>query len=96
MAEIELHFQEVFSGETVRISRNGNQIGERKLKTRFQTGLAHIEKIEVDLGDTIKVEIVEKSVSSSIKIADNTVDYAVTFDGNAINIKSNEDRLRYM
>lgn len=95
MAEVALHFQEGFSGETVQILVNGEPIGERSLKTRNQIGLAHIERIEVSSGDQIEIKIAGLSgakvkivyVPSSIKI--NLVDKKLI-------VEQTNEELRYL
>ena len=96
MSEIELHFQDVFSGEEIEILLNDMVVAKRSMKTRFQTGLAHIEKLNVDLGDEIEVRVAGQSSGDSIKVLQNIYDYRITMSNASINIEASKDRLRYL
>jgi hypothetical protein len=54
---IELHFQELFSGEHVEVLHNGRTVAAFAAKTRMQIGLAHIEHLDVVDGDTVAVVV---------------------------------------
>ena len=48
MASFEIQFTEGFSGQSLRLCRDGDVIREMDLQTQFQTGLAHVEHIDAD------------------------------------------------
>lgn len=48
MARFEIQFTDGFSGQSLKMCRNGDVICEMDLQTQFQTGLAHVEHIDAD------------------------------------------------
>jgi len=52
---LEVHFQEVFSGEEIHIYVNGRRRASLTARTRFQTGLAAIETLEVHEGEEVMI-----------------------------------------
>jgi len=99
MSEIELHFQDAFSGETIQILLNGKLIAERAMKTRYQTGLAHIEKLDAKAGDEIEVRVAGSAVDSKIKVVNsdnNTKNYKVIMKSGRISIDYSKDPLLYL
>lgn len=56
-APIEIHFQEIFSGERIEVLAGGVVVAEIKAKTRFQTGLAHIERLRLHEGEEVTLRI---------------------------------------
>lgn len=56
-APIEIHFQEVFSGERIEVLAGGAIVAEITAKTRFQTGLAHIERLRLRDGEEVTLRI---------------------------------------
>jgi hypothetical protein len=55
--QIELHFQERFSGEAIEIEVDGGKVAAFSAKTRYQIGLAHVETISVLDNSKIKLRI---------------------------------------
>ncbi len=53
---LELHFQEGFDGEDIEILVGGRVVARMRLRTRMQTGLAHIEKLMLS-NDEAKREV---------------------------------------
>lgn len=56
-APIEIHFQEIFSGEHIEVSAGGTVLADVTAKTRFQTGLAHIERLRLHDGEEVTLRI---------------------------------------
>lgn len=50
----EFHFQEVFNGERVVLSKGGEVVADRAMKTRMQIGLADVVEVDVKPGDEIR------------------------------------------
>lgn len=55
--KIEVHLQEVFSGETVWLTVAGRERARLEARTRFQTGLAGIETLTVHEGEEVTIEV---------------------------------------
>jgi hypothetical protein len=64
--QCELHFQEGFSGENVEVLLDGRTMAEFEARTRMQIGVAHIEKLALDPGQTITVRIKDRDIEGSI------------------------------
>ena len=56
-APIEIHFQEIFSGERIEVLAGGAIVADVTAKTRFQTGLAHIERLRLRDGEEVTLRI---------------------------------------
>ena len=95
MAEVALHFQEGFSGETVQILVNGEPIGERSLKTRNQIGLAHMERIEVSSGDQIEIKIAGLS-GAKVKIVYAPSSIKINLVDKKLIVEQTNEELRYL
>lgn len=54
---VEVHLQEVFSGETVRLAVGGRDRARLEARTRFQTGLAGIETLTVHEGEEVTIRV---------------------------------------
>lgn len=57
----ELHFQEGFSGETVAVAVNGEIRLRFEARTRLQTGLARLEILDVNPGETITISVPQRN-----------------------------------
>lgn len=55
--EVEIHLQEVFSGETVWLTVDGRDRARLEARTRFQTGLAGIETLRVHEGEEVTIRV---------------------------------------
>lgn len=67
-ATVELHFQEIFSGEHIDIVVDGEVRAQFVAKTRFQTGLAHIETIELYDEQEVVLKIQELNLKATVKV----------------------------
>ena len=56
-APIEIHFQEIFSGERIEVLAGGAIVADVTARTRFQTGLAHIERLRLHDGEEVTLRI---------------------------------------
>lgn len=51
--DIELHLQEGFAGETVEITLDGASVARVEARTRMQTGLACVERLQAQAGQVL-------------------------------------------
>ena len=65
---IEFHFQEIFRGERIDIMTGDEILAQVTAKTRFQTGLAHIETLELCDGEEVRLEIRELDLKASLEV----------------------------
>ena len=72
----EFHFQEGFSGQTVTIAVAGIEIARVEAKTRYQTGLARIEKLELVSGQEVTLGLKALNLSESF-ILDSQSTYVI-------------------
>lgn len=93
---VELHFQEGFSGEAVDISVNGKPASHLVAKTRVQTGLAQIERLSLANGDTVRITIPATGAETSIKASTAQPYVAVNLTDGQINIQARKDSPGYM
>ena len=70
-APIEIHFQEIFSGEPIEVLAGGAIVAEVTAKTRFQTGLAHIERLRLRDGEevTLRIPALGLETKTTIEVA---------------------------
>ena len=81
---IELHFQELFSGEHIEVLHNGRTVAAFAATTRMQIGLAHIEHLDVADGDTVTV--VAEGKRTEVPLVADADKYLVTLVDGAIGI----------
>lgn len=66
--DIEVHFQEGFVGQQIDISVDGQLMISFEARTRFQTGLAHIEPMTVREDQVVAIAIDELGIRDSFHI----------------------------
>lgn len=64
----EFHFQEGFRGERVKLQCGDSVPIEILARTRFQTGLAHIETLELTDGQEVSIHITELDIETTFKV----------------------------
>jgi hypothetical protein len=65
---VEFHFREGFRGVRIDILGGGRVLAQVLAKTRFQSGLAHIEILELHDGDEVQLLIGELNLETDIKV----------------------------
>lgn len=93
---VEFHFQEGFRGETVTVESGGKHLVQAALRTRLQTGLAHIEKADLAVGQTVVVAIPELQLEAKYTIAGNDRWITVNVADRSLTIRSVPDRPGYV
>lgn len=84
----ELHLQEGFAGETVDIEVDGVQVARIAARTRMQTGLAHIEKLALQPGQTVTVRLHASNLFGQHTVAAGQPYIQVTLDHGALRIRA--------
>lgn len=64
----EFHFQEIFTGERIDLITGDEVRAQIKAKTRFQTGLAHIEILRLSDGEEVVIAVGELDHKAIIKV----------------------------
>lgn len=65
---IECHFTEGFYGQEVRLLHGDEELAKLTLRTRMQTGLAHVERLKIKSGEEVKVEISDLDLVATIQV----------------------------
>ena len=65
---VEFHFTEVFTGQVARLRFGDGQTETPPLQTRFQTGLAHIEELELPDGEEVICELDDLDLQATITV----------------------------
>ena len=65
---IEFHFQELFTGERIDLLAGDRVLARFVANTRFQIGLAHIERLELADGDEVTVRIDERGLQATVTV----------------------------
>jgi len=76
--QCEFHFQEGFAGELVTVAVDGVLRVQFEARTRLQTGVAHIELVAVDPGQTVTIAVPIHSVQCEYRISG--IDHWVTIN----------------
>lgn len=66
----EFHFQEGFSGETVTLVVDGETRVRFEARTRLQTGLAQIETLVLDPGQTVTIAVLNPALRDDYRVAE--------------------------
>jgi hypothetical protein len=88
--QCELHFQEGFSGERVEVLVDGRSMAEFEARTRMQIGVAHIEKLALDPGQTVTVRIRDRDIEGSITAAAGKKFIIVNMSGDLLTVKNSD------
>jgi hypothetical protein len=91
---IELHFQEHFAGDPVEIRVNNRRVAAFLAKTRYQIGLAHIEKLKIDDGDEVTVVVGGHTIRAPL--VDGVDAYVVRLEGGTPSIEPARGPLGYL
>lgn len=91
---IELHFQEDFAGEPVEVRINSREAAAFTATTRYQIGLAHIEKLSIDAND--KVTVLVGSQSLAVPLAADVDTYVVRLTAGVLSIDPAKDPPTYV
>lgn len=67
-AVIEIHFTEVFSGQGAQLLIPDQDPITLTLQTRFQTGLAHVETLELSDGKEVHLKLDEPDLEATITV----------------------------
>lgn len=96
--KLTIHFQEGFSGQTVELWRGKKRLGAWPMTTRLQTGVAHIETIEVEPGERLRLKMPDDGVEASFAAPgqDGAHVILVNHDGQELRVKTAEDEPGYL
>lgn len=92
----ELHFQEGFSGEQVELLVDGRSMAEFEARTRMQIGVAHIEKLALDPGQTVTVRMKDRDVEGSITAVAGKKFIIVNISGDLLTLKNSDATPGYL
>lgn len=67
-SSFEFHFQEIFTGERIDIITGDEVRAQIMAKTRFQTGLAHIETLKLCDEEEVVLMIGELNLKATVKV----------------------------
>lgn len=67
---LELHLQQGFSGQAVTIAVDAQVCARFDARTRLQLGLAHIETLSVEPGQTVTVEVPSLGLRQTYAVTD--------------------------
>ncbi len=94
--QYELHLQEGFSGEGVEVLVDGEIVAEFEARTRMQIGVAHVEKLVLDPGQTVTVRIRDGDIQGSIKATTGKKFIIVNLSGRLLNMQISNERPGYL
>jgi hypothetical protein len=93
---IELHFQEGFTGDDVDIYVEGKPVAHFAARTRLQTGLAHIETLDVPVGATVEIAIPARGCRNRISITKETSHVTINLEDQQLRIQSSKETPGYL
>lgn len=76
--QLELHFQDGFSGETIDVLVDGEARARFQAKTRYQINLAHVQELSVDPGRKLEVRLADSGASIGIPVESGKKYYVVS------------------
>lgn len=85
---IEIHFQEGFRGQDVRIRLDQDVVKELTPRTRFQLGLAQVETVSAGPGQVLRIEIPEPGLAAEHIVRANDTCIVVNHLENVLTIRS--------
>ena len=85
---IQFHFQELFTGEQIDLLAGDRALARFVARTRFQTGLAHIERLELADGDEVTVRIDELDLEATVTVDPDRPFVAIRLENGQLQIES--------
>lgn len=92
----ELHLQDGFVGENIEVLVNGEHRAEFQAKTRYQINLAHVEEVDLEVGDTLTVKIKGSTHSADLKIKKVHTFYVISNRAGDLLVNPTDEPQRYM
>jgi hypothetical protein len=92
----EIHFQEGFADETVLVAVDGVEIARFTASTRMQLGLAHIERLRLDPGQTVTVGLPDRSLKVAHVVEERRPFVQVNLEQGDLRIHSTETTPGYV
>lgn len=92
----EIHFQEGFSGEPVELMAGDAIVSQFTVQTRFQTGLARIEILDLCDGEEVMIRIGEEESGSTFRVDATRIFVTVTLQDGVLQIKHTDIRPGYL
>ena len=93
---IEIHLQEGFRGESVAIEIDGVAIARLQPRTRFQLGLAHIERVTAAAGQSLRIALPDLELEAEHRIRADDHWLVVNRRDHALTIRSVTDAPGYV
>jgi hypothetical protein len=82
----EFHFQEGFDGQRIAIIASGRTLARITAKTRPQTGLAHIEVLQLSAGDQLKLIVEGDARAAQFTLSDTEQYIVINLTANALQV----------
>jgi hypothetical protein len=93
---VEIHLQEGFRGETVVIDIDDEVLARLAPSTRFQLGLAHIERADPTVGQSVRIALPELGLSAEHRLSADDRWLVVNRTGESLTIRSVSDAPGYV
>lgn len=93
---VELHFQDGFSGETVEVLVNGEVKASFTAKTRYQINLAHVQPVALAAGDRLTIRVKEPPASVNLGIESVHKYYVISWRAEKMLIEPTDELPKYM
>ena len=93
-----IHFQEGFTGEDLELWRGEERVGHWPLQTRLQIGLARIEPLDVEPGDSLRISLPDRGLQARFAAPTSAGAHVflVNFDGQELRVTAAEDEPGYL
>ena len=92
----EFHFQEIFTGERVDMMTGKEVRAQIEAKTRFQTGLAHIETLQLRDGEEVVIAIGKVNLKATVKVDVTKPFVTVKMVDGALQVENTDTRPGYL
>ena len=92
----EFHFQEGFTGQTVTVTVEGRAPMRFEVHTRLQTGLARIEKLELNPGQTVTIAMPDLLLRHDYRVGEDDRWITINLVGRALVVRPEQRSPGYL
>ena len=94
--QLELHFQDGFSGETIEVLVDGQVQAQLQLKTRYQINLAHVEQLAVEPAQDLMVRSADTGEAIKVPVDIGKAYYIISKRQEHLVVDATDQLTRYM
>ena len=94
--QLELHFQDGFSGETIETLVDGEVRARFQAKTKYQINLAHVEQMTLEPGQKLAVRSADSGKTVEVPVISSKEYYIISKSHEQLLVSATDQMPRYL